>query len=104
MHGVNITTEIAGLVRSVNFRSGEDAQARRSRVEEHVDGRAVAHQLPGRARGPAQVLRLGLVYGHDSVAVRVPAYDKAVLPRHSAMGRRPFHGATSSATEFLKPS
>jgi DNA helicase HerA-like ATPase len=30
-------------------------------------------------------VRLGLVYGHDSVAVRLPSIDKSVLPRHTAM-------------------
>ena len=29
-------------------------------------------------------MRLGLVHGHDSVEVRVPTQDKAVLPRHTA--------------------
>lgn len=30
-------------------------------------------------------MRLGLVYGHDAVAVRLPSKDKSVLPRHTAM-------------------
>lgn len=30
-------------------------------------------------------MRLGLVYGHDSVEVRIPSSDKAVLPRHTGM-------------------
>src|ERR1700733_15085075 len=30
-------------------------------------------------------VRLGLVYGHDTVEVRIPSDDKSVLPRHTAM-------------------
>lgn len=30
-------------------------------------------------------IRLGLVYGHDSVEVRIPSHEKSVLPRHSGV-------------------
>lgn len=29
-------------------------------------------------------VRLGLVYGHDSVEVKIPSHEKSVLPRHTA--------------------
>lgn len=30
-------------------------------------------------------VRLGLVYGHDTVEVKIPSHDKSVLPRHTAV-------------------
>ncbi|MBZ9760107.1 ATP-binding protein [Mesorhizobium sp. CA8] len=30
-------------------------------------------------------IRLGLVYGHDTVEVKVPSHEKSVLPRHTAV-------------------
>jgi hypothetical protein len=30
-------------------------------------------------------LRLGLVYGHDTVEVRIPSHEKSVLPRHTGV-------------------
>lgn len=30
-------------------------------------------------------MRLGLVYGHDSVEVRIPSHEKSVLPRHTGV-------------------
>ncbi len=46
-------------------------------------------------------MRLGLVYGHDSVAVRVPAYDKAVLPRHSGMVGTTGGGKSSGTGRYI---
>ena len=46
-------------------------------------------------------VRLGLVYGHDTVEVRVPSDDKSVLPRHTAMVGTTGGGKSSGNGRFI---
>jgi hypothetical protein len=46
-------------------------------------------------------MRLGLVYGHDTVEVRVPTDDKAVLPRHTAMVGTTGGGKSSGTGRYV---
>jgi uncharacterized protein len=46
-------------------------------------------------------MSLGNVYGHDTVAVRVPSRDKSVLPRHTAMVGTTGSGKSSGTGTYV---
>jgi membrane fusion protein, multidrug efflux system len=79
VHGVNITTELAGLVRSVNFRSGDDAKAGQLLVQLNADSDvATLHSLQAAADLAATV------YARDKVQFEAQAISQAQLDADAA--------------------
>ena len=79
VHGVNITTELAGLVRSVDFKSGDDAKAGQVLVQLNADSDvATMHSLEA-AADLAQT-----VYNRDKVQFEAQAISQAQLDADAA--------------------
>jgi len=74
VHGVDVTTEVAGLVRSVNFSSGQNVQAGQLLVQLNIDSDvAQLHALQANA-DLAQV-----VYNRDKIQLQAQAIAQAQL-------------------------
>ena len=92
VRGVNITTELAGLVRSVDFKSGDDAKAGQVLVQLNADSDvATLHSLQA-AADLAQT-----VYARDKVQFEAQAISQAQLDAQAAIVakkalRAPFAG------------
>lgn len=79
VHGVNITTELAGLVRSVEFKSGEDAKPGQVLVQLNADSDvATLHSLQAAAELAATV------YARDKVQFDAQAISQAQLDADAA--------------------
>jgi membrane fusion protein, multidrug efflux system len=79
VHGVNITTELAGLVRSINFKSGDDAKAGQLLVQLNADSDvATLHSLQAAADLAATV------YARDKVQFEAQAISQAQLDADAA--------------------
>jgi membrane fusion protein (multidrug efflux system) len=79
VHGVNITTELAGLVRSINFKSGDDAKAGQVLVQLNADSDvATLHSLQAAADLAATV------YARDKVQFEAQAISQAQLDADAA--------------------
>jgi membrane fusion protein (multidrug efflux system) len=79
VRGVNITTELAGLVRSVDFKSGDDAKAGQVLVQLNADSDvATLHSLQA-AADLAQT-----VYARDKVQFEAQAISQAQLDADAA--------------------
>ena len=99
VHGVNITTEIAGLVRSVNFRSGEDAKAGQTLVQLNADtDLGTLHSLQAAADLAATV------YARDKVQFDAQAISQAQLDADSADLRNKRAQAAAQAATVAKKS
>ena len=99
VHGVNITTEIAGLVRSVNFRSGEDAKAGQTLVQLNADTDiGTLHSLQAAADLAATV------YARDKVQFDAQAISQAQLDADSADLRNKRAQAAAQAATVAKKS
>lgn len=97
VHGVYITTEIAGLVRSVNFRSGDDAHAGDTLVQLNADTDvATLHSLEASA-DLAQT-----VYNRDKVQLDAQAISQAQLDADAADLRNKRAQAASQAATVAK--
>jgi membrane fusion protein, multidrug efflux system len=79
VHGVNITTELSGLVRSINFKSGDDAKAGQLLVQLNADSDvATLHSLQAAAD-------LALtVYNRDKIQFDAQAISQAQLDADAA--------------------
>jgi membrane fusion protein (multidrug efflux system) len=99
VHGVNITTEIAGLVRSVNFRSGEDAKAGQTLVQLNADTDV------GTLRSLQAAADLAAtVYARDKVQFDAQAISQAQLDADSADLRNKRAQAAAQAATVAKKS
>ncbi|HEY8051855.1 MAG TPA: efflux RND transporter periplasmic adaptor subunit [Steroidobacteraceae bacterium] len=99
VHGVNITTEIAGLVRSVNFRSGEDAKAGQTLVQLNADTDVgTLHSLQAAADLAATV------YARDKMQFDAQAISQAQLDADSADLRNRRAQAAAQAATVAKKS
>jgi membrane fusion protein, multidrug efflux system len=99
VHGVNITTEIAGLVRSINFRSGEDAKAGQTLVQLNADTDVgTLHSLQAAADLAATV------YARDKVQFDAQAISQAQLDADAADLRNKRAQATAQAATVAKKS
>jgi len=99
VHGVNITTEIAGLVRSVDFRSGEDAKAGQTLVQLNADTDiGTLHSLQAAADLAATV------YARDKVQFDAQAISQAQLDADSADLRNKRAQAAAQAATVAKKS
>jgi membrane fusion protein, multidrug efflux system len=79
VRGVNITTELAGLVRSINFKSGDEAQAGQVLVQLNADSDvATLHSLQA-AADLAET-----VYNRDKVQFEAQAISQAQLDADAA--------------------
>ncbi|MBY0501237.1 MAG: efflux RND transporter periplasmic adaptor subunit [Alphaproteobacteria bacterium] len=79
INGVDVTTEIAGLVKSIHFTSGKDAQAGDLLVELNVDDEiAQLHSLE------AQAELAQITYGRDKEQFAVQGVSKATLDTDEA--------------------
>ena len=99
VHGVNITTEIAGLVRSVNFRSGDDAKAGQTLVQLNADTDiGTLHSLQAAADLAATV------YARDKVQFDAQAISQAQLDADAADLRNKRAQAAAQAATVAKKS
>jgi membrane fusion protein, multidrug efflux system len=99
VHGVNITTEIAGLVRSVNFRSGEDAQEGQTLVQLNADTDI------GTLRSlQASADLAATVYERDKVQFDAQAISQAQLDADAADLRNKRAQAAAQAATVAKKS
>ncbi|GAC1453202.1 MAG: efflux RND transporter periplasmic adaptor subunit [Steroidobacteraceae bacterium] len=99
VHGVNITTEIAGLVRSINFRSGEDAKAGQTLVQLNADTDVgTLHSLQAAADLAATV------YARDKVQFDAQAISQAQLDADAADLRNKRAQAAAQAATVAKKS
>jgi membrane fusion protein, multidrug efflux system len=99
VHGVNITTEIAGLVRSVNFRSGEDAQEGQTLVQLNADTDI------GTLRSLQAAADLAAtVYERDKVQFDAQAISQAQLDADAADLRNKRAQAAAQAATVAKKS
>jgi membrane fusion protein, multidrug efflux system len=99
VHGVNITTEIAGLVRSINFRSGDEARAGDTLVQLNADTDvATLHSLEASADLAATV------YNRDKVQLEAQAISQAQLDADAADLRSKRAQAASQAATVAKKS
>lgn len=97
VHGVYITTEIAGLVRSINFRSGDDAKAGDTLVQLNADTDvATLHSLEANA-DLAQT-----VYNRDKIQLDAQAISQAQLDADAADLRAKRAQAASQAATVAK--
>lgn len=99
VHGVNITTELAGLVRSVDFHSGDDAKAGQLLVQLNSDADvATLHQLEAAAELAATV------YDRDKEQYDAQAISKAQLDSDAADLKNKRAAAASQAATVAKKS
>jgi membrane fusion protein, multidrug efflux system len=99
VHGVNITTEIAGLVRSVNFRSGDDAKEGQTLVQLNADTDiGTLHSLQAAADLAATV------YARDKVQFDAQAISQAQLDADEADLRNKRAQAAAQAATVAKKS
>jgi membrane fusion protein, multidrug efflux system len=99
VHGVFITTEIAGLVRTINFRNGDDAHAGDTLVQLNADTDvATLHSLEASA-DLAQT-----VYNRDKVQLDAQAISQAQLDADTADLRNKRAQAASQAATVAKKS
>jgi membrane fusion protein (multidrug efflux system) len=99
VHGVNITTEIAGLVRSVNFRSGEDAKEGQTLVQLNADTDV------GTLRSLQAAADLAAtVYARDKVQFDAQAISQAQLDADAADLRNKRAQAAAQAATVAKKS
>lgn len=99
VHGVNITTEIAGLVRSVNFRSGEDAKEGQTLVQLNADTDVgTLHSLQAAADLAATV------YARDKIQYDAQAISQAQLDADAADLRNKRAQAAAQAATVAKKS
>jgi membrane fusion protein (multidrug efflux system) len=97
VHGVYITTEIAGLVRSINFRNGDDAKAGQTLVQLNADTDvATLHSLEASA-DLAQT-----VYNRDKIQLDAQAISQAQLDADAADLRNKRAQAASQAATVAK--
>lgn len=99
VHGVNITTEIAGLVRSVNFRSGEDAKEGQTLLQLNADTDV------GTLRSLQAAADLAAtVYARDKVQFDAQAISQAQLDADAADLRNKRAQAAAQAATVAKKS
>jgi membrane fusion protein, multidrug efflux system len=97
VRGVDVTTEIAGLVRSVRFRSGDDARSGQVLVELNADADiAQLHALEAAADLSATV------YARDKVQLEAQAISQAQLDADAADLRNRRAQAASQAATVAK--
>ena len=99
VHGVNITTEVAGLVRSIDFRSGEDANAGQLLVQLNADADvATLHSLEAAADLAATV------YARDKEQYAAQAISQAQLDSDAADLKNKRAAAAAQAATVAKKS
>jgi membrane fusion protein, multidrug efflux system len=99
VHGVNITTELAGLVRSIDFHSGDDAKAGQLLVQLNADADvATLHSLEA-AADLAET-----VYARDKEQYDAQAISKAQLDADAADLKNKRAAAASEAATVAKKS
>jgi membrane fusion protein, multidrug efflux system len=99
VHGVNITTEIAGLVRSIEFRSGDDAKEGQLLVQLNADADvATLHSLEAAADLAATV------YARDKEQYEAQAISQAQLDADAADLKNKRAAAASQAATVAKKS
>ena len=98
VRGVDVTTEIAGLVRNIRFRSGEDARSGQVLVELNADSDiAQLHALEAAAELSATV------YARDKVQFEAQAISQAQLDADAAdLKNRRAQAASQAATVAKK--
>ncbi|HEY2035686.1 MAG TPA: efflux RND transporter periplasmic adaptor subunit [Steroidobacteraceae bacterium] len=79
IHGVEVTTEVAGLVRDVAFKSGSDARAGQTLVQLNADPDVAQLQAL-----TAEANLAGLVYHRDYIQYQAQAIGKAQLDTDAA--------------------
>jgi len=79
VHGVDVTTEVAGLVRSIKFRSGEDAQTGQALVELNADSDIAQLKALEAAAELSET-----TYTRDKVQYEAEAISKAQLDSDAA--------------------
>lgn len=79
IHGVEVTTEVAGLVRNVAFKSGADARAGQTLVQLNADPDVAQLQAL-----TAEANLAGLVYHRDYIQYQAQAIGKAQLDTDAA--------------------
>lgn len=79
VHGVNVTTEVAGLVREMNFKSGGDAKAGQLLAQLNVDADIAQLHVLQAAADLAQT-----VYARDKAQFALKAIAKATLDADTA--------------------
>jgi membrane fusion protein, multidrug efflux system len=99
VHGVNITTEAAGLVRSIDFHSGDDAKAGQLLVQLNADADvATLHSLEAAADLAATV------YARDKAQYDAQAISQAQLDADAADLKNKRAAAASQAATVAKKS
>jgi membrane fusion protein (multidrug efflux system) len=99
VHGVNITTEVTGLVRSIDFRSGDDAKAGQLLVQLNADADvATQHSLEAAADLAATV------YERDKEQYAAQAISQAQLDADAADLKNKRAAAASQAATVAKKS
>jgi membrane fusion protein, multidrug efflux system len=99
VHGVNITTEVTGLVRSIDFRSGDDAKAGQLLVQLNADADvATLHSLEAAADLSATV------YERDKEQYAAQAISQAQLDADAADLKNKRAAAASQAATVAKKS
>jgi membrane fusion protein, multidrug efflux system len=99
VHGVNITTEVAGLVRSIEFRSGDDAKSGQLLVQLNADTDvATLHSLEAAADLAATV------YERDKEQYAAQAISQAQLDADAADLKNKRAAAASQAATAAKKS
>jgi membrane fusion protein, multidrug efflux system len=99
VHGVNITTEVAGLVRSIEFHSGDDAKAGQLLVQLNADADvATLHSLEA-AADLAET-----VYARDKEQFAAQAISQAQLDADAADLKNKRAAAASEAATVAKKS
>ncbi|MGB6604850.1 MAG: efflux RND transporter periplasmic adaptor subunit [Steroidobacteraceae bacterium] len=99
VHGVNITTEVAGLVRSIEFRSGDDAKSGQLLVQLNADTDvATLHSLEAAADLSATV------YERDKEQYAAQAISQAQLDADAADLKNKRAAAASQAATVAKKS
>jgi membrane fusion protein, multidrug efflux system len=99
VHGVYITTEIAGLVRSINFRNGDDAHAGETLVQLNADSDVATLRSLEASADLAQT-----VYNRDKVQLDAQAISQAQLDADAADLRNKRAQAASQAATVAKKS
>jgi membrane fusion protein (multidrug efflux system) len=79
MHGVDVTTEVTGLVRSLRFKSGDEAQAGQVLVELNADAEVAQQRALEAAAGLSAT-----VYERDKAQFEVQAISQAQLDADAA--------------------
>lgn len=99
VHGVNITTEVTGLVRSIDFRSGDDAKAGQLLVQLNADADvATLHSLEA-AADLAET-----VYTRDKAQYDAQAISQAQLDADAADLKNKRAAAAAQAATVAKKS